>query len=509
MESYQELNPDAILTAITEPKNISSPHDCVVINGDEYDPEDIENLLTASARLLLPTGILVACFSNRWHWKNLFRDYISRSKDQSAVSKSKDPGITVSELDAVKTKLGELDLHLYDICDAGPPNQSLANLVKEFSKDFDVDHGSHPSTYQTLNTSHFILRSGVKRSRHLEITGLCMTPEAGMNEVRILLPFRSVSSIQGVSAQAYHGSMRLTAPRAGEAKIMIWQRQALTYNESIETIKTILRAGYLLINEFDDDPSHFPVIPANNYLSFRGVDAVQVSTQPLMDQLEQYNPHIHVFSNCVERLPRQTTDWPDKASPDTPIRLFFGALNRAKDWHPCMPALNSVLEASPDAWHVEVVHDRAFFDALKTTRKNFTPLCDYTTYRNVMSGCHIAFMPLRDTNFNKKKSDLKFVEAASHGLATLASGSVYSASITHNSTGAIFKSNNDLIEILKTWQARPSIAQQLGRNARDWVRSNRLQKNQANARINWYLKLWDMRESIRANLYDRVPELRA
>ena len=48
---------------------------------------------------------------------------------------------------------------------------------------------------------------------------------------------------------------------------MIWQRQLLTYAESLDRIKS-LNAGYVLISEFDDDPAHWPKIQENKNLNF-------------------------------------------------------------------------------------------------------------------------------------------------------------------------------------------------------------------------------------------------
>ena len=121
-----------------------------------------------------------------------------------------------------------------------------------------------------------------------------------------------------------------------------------------------------------------------------------------------------------------------------PLRLFFGALNREADWAPWIAALNRVFAAAPERWQVEVVHDRAFCDALRLPSRRFTPTCDYATYRQVMGSCHIAFLPLADTPFNRCKSDLKAIEAGGHGLAILASPVVYGASLQDGETGRLF-----------------------------------------------------------------------
>ena len=81
---------------------------------------------------------------------------------------------------------------------------------------------------------------------------------------------------------------------------MIWQRQSLDYEKSIPNIKKVIEAGYILISEFDDDPDHFPYIVKNNYLNFRAMHAVQVSTEQLSSKMRQHNPEVRWFNNCLK-----------------------------------------------------------------------------------------------------------------------------------------------------------------------------------------------------------------
>ena len=86
-----------------------------------------------------------------------------------------------------------------------------------------------------------------------------------------------------------------------------------------------------------------------------------------------------------------------------PLRLFFGALKRQADWSLWMGALNEVLSADPDHWQMEVVHGRAFFEALAIPGRTFTPTCNYPTYRRLIDRSDIAWLPLADTPFNRCK----------------------------------------------------------------------------------------------------------
>jgi glycosyltransferase involved in cell wall biosynthesis len=288
-------------------------------------------------------------------------------------------------------------------------------------------------------------------------------------------------------------------------RLLIWQRPKLTAEpETLQRLRMLLRNGYVVVCEYDDDPDHWPAIAAHGHLTFRGVHAVQVSTEPLAAVIRPHNNELAVFGNTVDSLPAAR----EPLVPGQPLRVFFGALNREADWAPWIDTLNDVFATAPEAWAVEVVHDRGFHDALVLPRRSFTPTCDYATYRQVIARCDIAFLPLGDTRFNRMKSDLKAVEAAAHGLAIVASPTVYGDSLDEGVTGRLFRSAGELRQVLEEWRQTPEQVRALGARARDWVARERLTARQVPQRETWYRSLWERREELTRQLLERVPALR-
>jgi glycosyltransferase involved in cell wall biosynthesis len=324
-----------------------------------------------------------------------------------------------------------------------------------------------------------------------------------MVDVRMLQPLRALISQASITARVSQGSLELLRADSTLPRLLIWQRPMLTLPESLDRLRLLLRNGYVIVIEYDDDPDRWPAIAANQHLVFRGVHAVQVSTEPLAAAIRSHNPEVAVFANALDALPA-----PPPPPGEGPLRLFFGALNREADWAPWIEALNGVFAAAPERWHVEVVHDRAFFEALKLPSRQFTPTCDYATYRRLLGSCQIAFLPLADTPFNRMKSDLKALEAGGHGLAILASPTVYSGSLRQGDTGRLFSTTKQLSSALHDWLADPAAARAMGLRARQWVAASRLQQHQTAAREAWYRSLWQRREQLTAELYQRLPQLR-
>ena len=256
---------------------------------------------------------------------------------------------------------------------------------------------------------------------------------------------------------------------------MIWQRQLLTYENSLDQLRMAIRAGFVLVSEFDDDPDLWPAIQKNKNLNFTAVHAVQTSTDILAKKLASINPNIAIFENCLERLPDLNPNKWKNAGKAKRLRIFFGALNREDSWTEWMEPLNEVLRKNPNQWEVEVIHDKAFFDAIQTSYKNFTPTCNYATYMHKLKDCHISLLPLKKTPFNEKKSDLKFVESAGCQVATIASSTVYGKIIEPNKTGIICSEGQNLADILNNLSSNPTEAEQIASNARAWCEANRLQ----------------------------------
>jgi glycosyltransferase involved in cell wall biosynthesis len=105
------------------------------------------------------------------------------------------------------------------------------------------------------------------------------------------------------------------------------------------------------------------------------------------------------------------------------------------------------------------------------------------------------------------KSDLKFVECAGHGVAVLASPTVYERSLVDGETGFIYRSVEEfeakLLELISNTQLR----RKLVANAYEWVKQNRMLSQHYRERREWYLEMRDRLPELNEALRDRVPQL--
>jgi glycosyltransferase involved in cell wall biosynthesis len=347
----------------------------------------------------------------------------------------------------------------------------------------------------------YVIRAGrAPIARSLLIQSLMLKPVAACNDVRITQVNEYLSTMPGIGIIQEVGKASLPTQAASD-KFFIWQRPILTHADR-SGIEKLVQAGYLVVVEFDDHPMRWPAIEQNDYLTFRGVHAVQTSTPELGDFFRKLNPEVAVFPNQLKEIP----PWREIEDDQQRLTLFFGALNREDDWKPLMPAINDIIRSNPGRLRFEVIHDRAFFDSLETDEKQFTPTCPYARYREILGNSDIALLPLADTEFNRMKSDLKYIEAAAHGVVALASPTVYCATLKDGENGMLFASPEQLSvklqQLLDDFQLRTT----LRRNAYHYVLAHRLLSQQIGQRLGWYRHLLDHRDELerlrRARLKD-------
>ena len=464
--------------------------DLVILHGPIADTA---TAIAAAAKLLAPTGILLADIPNAGHWR-----LAEAALTQAAPVPDAGPGLGYDALlSAVKTAgLHPLDLH------APVAEEAAAAAFAGRIGPLLAALGTTPAAWlRRAGAARFLLRAGRAPARPLHVVAHVLKPVGGVNDVRIGLPLTALASWPGVAVRM--GESPATPDLPPETpRVMILHRRLLSAPEAPRFINHFRRRGWVVVQEFDDDPAHWPVIAGSNHFAFRGVHAVQTTTPALEALFHRFNDEVAVFPNTVAELP-ELANFADPSR----LRLFLGGMRRGPDYAPYLAELNAVLAEAGDRLAVEVVFERETFDALRTPHKRFHPLLPYPAYRALMAGCEIAFMPLADTRFNSFKSDLKFVEAGAHGLACLASPVVYEATIRDGETGMIVRTPAEFGAALRALVADPGRARAMGAAAHGWVRENRMLASQTPRRLAWYRSLWERRAALDAALLARAPEL--
>lgn len=292
-----------------------------------------------------------------------------------------------------------------------------------------------------------------------------------------------------------------------ERRIFINQRMCFpSFAVGLDFFNILREKEILFISEMDDHP----VLWEEDYkktawINFRAVHAIQTSTPYLADFLSQFNPHVTVFANHLRRLP-QPRDFDHEFKQKRPVTIFFGALNRDGDFIELLPALNRIAKQYGNKLAFKILSRKNLFDALETPNKTFVgdmkrydgQFVTYAEYENAIRTSDIAILPLRDNEFNRSKSDLKFIECAGNGAVVLASPVVYANSIEEGKTGFIYRDERDFVNKLNLLIKNRNLRRMVAEKAYDYVRHERLMSQHYEERLDWY-----------GELLQRLPELTA
>ena len=303
-----------------------------------------------------------------------------------------------------------------------------------------------------------------------------------------------------------------------DASIIVQQRMSYKSVEAALAGMERLRSdGHLSVYEIDDNPVLWKgKIAASKGMDFIGVHAVQVSTPALAEYVRQFNPHVLVFENHLKELPAPRDYAAEERARDGRVTIFFGAVNREPEWREIVPLLNEAAERYGDKLQFLVLADQPSYEMLHAKHKTFVgdpavydgKYVSYPTYQRALHAADISLLPLRDTEFNRAKSDLKFIESAGHGAVALASPVVYERTMVDGCTGCIYRSPEEfsakLARLIEDAPYRHAIAQA----AYGYVRQHRLISQHYRERIAAYRWMIAHREELDRDLLARVERVR-
>ena len=276
--------------------------------------------------------------------------------------------------------------------------------------------------------------------------------------------------------------------------------------------------GHLIVAEMDDNPRLFTteINEPVQTLSYLGTHCIQVSTEPLAEIMRQYNPHVQAFPNQLQELPEKRNYLVEKLQRlkegEDYVTFFFGALNRTHEWQEVMPVITEAIEKYGSKLRFKVLSDRGFYEALPTQYKEFIGSKDmyggqfvpYHAYREALHVSDISFLPLRDNDFNRAKSDLKFIESAAYGAVALASPTVYESTIKEGRNGFIYRNPREFKEYLTLLIEDRERRLETAEAAYRYVRDERLLANHYLDRLAWYREMVARRPELDKELVKRV-----
>jgi glycosyltransferase involved in cell wall biosynthesis len=176
----------------------------------------------------------------------------------------------------------------------------------------------------------------------------------------------------------------------------------------------------------------------------KAADAVTVSTEPLKGLLKKYNDKIEVIPNLID-----VKGWKYKRKKHDKVRIgWIYSHTHYPDLKVIKGALNKIHKKYKDK--VEIVIFGSDLDVFDFKPKHYwgVKFDEYPKKLTELS-FDISICPLEDNEFNRCKSNIKWMESSMAGAAVVASKVYpYEYSIEHGKTGYLASNENQWVKYL-------------------------------------------------------------
>lgn len=301
---------------------------------------------------------------------------------------------------------------------------------------------------------------------------------------RIINPLSKMEGVNTIGRYDLGGKDRVEIAQKMRDMGKVW---FVKYIDSFHAIYHLLAArdvtGAKLVVDIDDNV--FEVHPHNyaykdtspdseayrafQYL-FTEADALTCSTEPLKEYMSAFNSKVYVVPNAID-----PAIWEVPIKKNNGKKVKIGWVNgptHEQDAPVLLPVLKEILKKYPQVEFYHIGWQSPVFDNVKGNQKMVFGTNGYKEFPKFIAslGMDIMVAPLIDDEFNRGKSNIKWMEGAMCEVPMVCSDvHPYSVSITHGEDGFLAKSTSDWIEYLSNLIESKELRQKVGKKAKENV----------------------------------------
>jgi hypothetical protein len=222
-------------------------------------------------------------------------------------------------------------------------------------------------------------------------------------------------------------------------------------------------------------------------------EATQVTSQALAQRLAPLAPQLAVFPNQLASLPAPRQGGPGAAAGEAvPVVVGWGgSIGHLQDLASVAPALCGWLQATPGV-RLETMGDPALaglFEAAPAERFRFRRAGSLAHYLQWLQGLDIGLAPLLPTDYNRCRSDVKFLEYAAHGVVPVLQRLDPYADVVDGVTGFLFADPAQMLSVLDRLVDSPALRREVAANAYGLVARERRLDAHIGERLAFYRRV--------------------
>lgn len=291
--------------------------------------------------------------------------------------------------------------------------------------------------------------------------------------------------------------------------LVVWQRPLPpSWDRQIEYLQWLRQRGCLLVTEWDDHPTLFPIkvqthLEACSMAPLVACHAIQGSSAALSTALRCWNPLIICVENGVHPVPKLKTN-KHKSNIN---RIFIGNQNRSSEHNELVDPLRQWLGNDPSTAAI-IVGDTTLAKKIdKPNQVKYFPLLKYQDYRKVLRSCNVMLLPLKKGEPERCKTVIKWAEASAESVAVVAGPELYSkveANGEGERTCSIGLNPEDVVKKARELTQNKKKLLKQTRTAHEWVAQDWGLNDLILERIDLYRSLWKRRAKLDELLVNRL-----
>lgn len=483
---------DAGTLRALETASAGAPYDVLVLGDVLEHLRDPWRVLARLRGLMAPGAVCALCVPNVGHWSVVVQQLKGQwtYTDAGLLDRTHLRFFTGASAARMLEEAGWTPIDARPRIFPSPAAEAALKAFEPLAGPLAIDPAR---MRRDLETFQWVLRAvNGPPSARLNVAAIALPRRAGVNEPRIDHPLVALNSLPDAKAIWSSGSLKI--PPDFAPGILLLHRQFVCDAAFGARLERFSAAGWVIVSEIDDDPRHWREFVDSDFVAFRGVHAVVASTERLKDMILQWNPNVEVMPNAILEIPQTPPATPKRGDR---LRIFFGAVNRADDWAAIAEAVLPALVALADRIEMVVVHDEQVFRSLpEALTRSFHPTLPHDEYMALLATCDIALLPLRDTPFNRLKSDLKLIQSCAAGAVPIFSPVVYGDEASNLDCGLLARSPSDWARALTDLCTDRALLADLRARGLAHVRARRMHRHQLAARRSWFRSLLEHRTEL-------------
>ena len=224
----------------------------------------------------------------------------------------------------------------------------------------------------------------------------------------------------------------------------------------------------------------------------RQADCLQLTVGALARRFGHLNPRRAIFSNQLWEAPVLPPMSPAaEEAAGTRVRIGWGgSLGHREDIKWIIPVLRGTLSRHPDVT-LAIMADTSLHDLFAWVPRGqfeFTPSGGIDSYRAFVASLDVGLGPLLPTEFNRCRSDVKYLEYAAGGALSIVSDlEPYRPAVRDGENGLTFTDLPGLDAAIERALARPAERIAMARTAMREVAAARVERDHARDRLAFYL----------------------